>query len=484
MNSAIFGNEISKKTVKKALNKQNKYIKKFGDDRKTNYPLAIKPIEALKGINVSNLVIDKEGERLNKENAIVIGNIRMGFGHYRIAMAIASAANSMGFEPYWFDMASFKDANCGKLIGHLNDLYSLGSRLSQKSKLFNKLYWEKMTTDGFKSLDYNYMDQSVSELMTGVYGNIDKEIPYIATHVWNAQSAIHAGMKKVINVIPDNFPMGLHLAEGTIHTLQTPSSYMGYRTLLNMDKNNSRLKEIPAKDIAYTGHYVDHELVVNIEEDCQRRINRVKNSENKRILINIGGAGAQQELTEKILKHLFNKVQDRKVAVFINVGDHKKVWENIEKNIPEIKTHTTKIFNDWSHVERFTNDIKDKEISGVYAFYNEDIFSAVYASNLLMRETDIFITKPSELSFYPVPKLLVQRVGGHEAWGAIRSSEVGDGTIECENVVTVLQFLDLMLNEHDLLEMMCQMIIKNKEYGLYNGAYEVVKLATNKKQRI
>ena len=480
MKAVIFGNEISGKTVRKAKNKQKSYIKKFGDDRTNNYPLSVKPIDALKGINVSNLVIGNQGEELDKENAILIGNIRMGFGHYRIAMAIASAANSMGYKPYWFDMASFKEANCGKLIGHLNDLYSLGSRLSQKSKLFNKFYWEKMTTDGFKSLDYNYMDQSVSELMTGVYGNIDKKIPYIATHVWNAQSAIHAGMERVINVIPDNFPMGLHLAEGTIHTLQTPSSYMGYRTLLNMDKTKKSLKEIPSKDIAYTGHYVDHELVVNIEDDCEKRINRMKNGENRRILINIGGAGAQQELTENILKHLFNDIQDRKVAVFINVGDHKKVWENIEKNLPQIKPHTTKMFNNWAETEKFAKEIRDKNISGVYAFYNEDIFSAVYASNLLMRETDIFVTKPSELSFYPVPKLMVQRVGGHEAWGAIRSSEVGDGTIECETLPTVLQFLDLMMKENDLLEIMCKMIVTNKKHGLYNGAYEVVKLAVKK----
>lgn len=235
MKSTIFGNEVGRGTLRKGKKKQKAYIKKFGDDRGKNYGFRAVEIEALKNLNVKNLVLSDSVEDFDKEKAVIIGNIRMGFGHYRIAMAIASAANALGYKPYWFDLASFKEANCGKIIGHLNDLYSLGSRLSQKSKLFNKFYWEKMTTTGFKSIAYNSVDQHISELMTGVYNNIDRNIPYIATHAWNAQSAVHAGMKRVVNVIPDNFPLGLHLAEGSIHTLQTPSSYMGYRALLNMD---------------------------------------------------------------------------------------------------------------------------------------------------------------------------------------------------------------------------------------------------------
>lgn len=481
MKNEIFGNKIPEKIIKKAKNKQKSYIKKFGDDRNKKYNLGIQTIEVLDGLNVKNIVISDSGEKLNSEKAIIIGNIRMGYGHYRIAMAIASAANSMGYKPYWFDLVSFQNTNSGKITKHLNNLYSFGSRLSQKSKLFNKFYWEKLTTDGFKSLDYNYMDQSISELMTGVYNTLDKNIPYIATHAWNAQSAIHAGMKKVINVIPDNFPLGLHLAEGTIHTVQTPSAYMGYRALIDMNKNsNNKSNEIPSDQIAYTGHYVDHELVENIEEDCLARINRMKDKKSKRILISIGGAGAQQELAKNIIKHLTKELLNKKVAIFINIGDHKKVWENIEKELPEIKDITTNFINDWKGTQAFVEVIRDKDLSGIYTFYSEDIFSAVYTSNILMRETDILITKPSELSFYPIPKLLVERVGGHEAWGAIRASEVGDGTIECQSLNHTLQFLDLMLNESDLMRMMCNMIIKNKEQGLYNGAYEVVKLALKK----
>jgi UDP-N-acetylglucosamine:LPS N-acetylglucosamine transferase len=480
MNNKVFGNEISEKVVKKALKKQQSYIKKFGDDRDKDYKLKVQDIESLNNINLKNIVISDEGKDIDKEKAVIIGNIRMGFGHYRIAMAIASAANSMGYTPYWFDLLSFKEANSGKIISHLNDLYSLGSRLSQKSKLFNKFYWEKVTTDGFKSIEYNYTDQKMTELMTGVYNNLDKDIPYIATHVWNAQTAIHSGMKKVINVIPDNFPLGLHLAEGSIHTLQTPSSYMGYRALIDMSKK-TRLKEIPSSDIKYTGHYVDHELVENIEIDCEARLKRIRNGENRRVLISIGGAGAQQELVENLIRYMLKDIKNEKVALFINVGDHKNVWENIAKNIKGIEVLAKKYFNKYDELQELSDKLKTEEAKGLYVIYNENIFEAVYATNILMRDADIFITKPSELSFYPVPKLLIERVGGHEAWGAIRSSEVGDGTIECRNLDQTLQFLELMLKENDLLELMCDAIVKNKKIGIYNGAYEVVKLAVGEK---
>lgn len=51
----------------------------------------------------------------------------------------------------------------------------------------------------------------------------------------------------------------------------------------------------------------------------------------------------------------------------------------------------------------------------------------------------MLVTKPSELSFYPAPKLFIKRVGGHEMWGAIHSAEIGDGTLECRDVSHTLQ---------------------------------------------
>ena len=113
-------------------------------------------------------------------------------------------------------------------------------------------------------------------------------------------------------------------------------------------------------------------------------------------------------------------------------------------------------------------------------FCHEDIFAAVYITNLLMRASDVLVTKPSELAFYPIPKLFIQHVGGHEVWGAIHSAEMGDGTYEVAPGRETVDMIHLLQNEPELLLRMNECILKNKESGLYNGAYEVIKLAVGK----
>lgn len=96
-----------------------------------------------------------------------------------------------------------------------------------------------------------------------------------------------------------------------------------------------------------------------------------------------------------------------------------------------------------------------------------------------MRATDILVTKPSELAFYPIPKLFIKRVGGHEMWGAIHSAEIGDGTIEQEDVPHVLQMIDLLIEDKELITNMCECIRENNEMEVYSGAYKVVEYAVN-----
>lgn len=480
----IFNNEISKKDVRKAAKSKAKYIKKFGDDSNVNYPVRLVKNQYIgDSLGVSDIRIESgEGEAFDQEKGIIVGNIRMGFGHYRISMAIASAANALGYKPYWMDLNSYPQTTCTKVISAQNDLYSLGSRISQKSKLFNHFIWEPLNYEGFRKLSYNASDQKNAELMAPIFRNIPKDIPLVATHVWPAQAALHGGMKYVVNAIPDNWPMALHLAEGSVHTIQTMQSYMGYRILNGMD-GKKVLNPMPAQDLVYTGHYIDHELVSNVETDCKARMDRKAQGKPMRFLLSVGGAGAQREFFEAIIRHLLPAIKTNKAVLYVNVGDYKNVWDELVDSIPELKNISTLHFNDWKDTENFAEKALTEDITGVHAFWHENIFEAVYCSNLLMRSSDVLVTKPSEFSFYPVPKLFIKRIGGHERWGAIHSAEMGDGSLECRDVLHAAQMIDLFMDDEVIFPQMCETIIKNKEAGLYDGAYNVIKLAMSMKEK-
>lgn len=476
----IFSNEIPEKVYRKAVKSKEKFIRRFGDDSGTKYHLSAEPAPAIGEIlGVQNLKLSAESGCKFDERSLIIGNIRMGFGHYRISMAIASAAKSMGYTPYWFDLHSFGDTTCGKVIAWQNKLYSMGSRLSQKLPPFNKFVWEPLNSEGFRQLNYNCSDQKTAELMTPLFCDFPKDIPYVATHVWPSQAAVHAGLTNVVNAIPDNWPMALHLSEGALHTVQTPSSYLGYRALRGMDKKRI-LKPMPTDAIEYTGHYIDHELVSNIVADCTKRVDRMQNGEAKRWLMSVGGAGAQKEIFLAIIRRMFPDIRRGRAALFVNVGDHKKVWEELCRELPAMKSYAVEHFDDFAETKRFAETAYSGKVKGIHAFYHKDIFAAVYSTNLLMRVSDILITKPSELAFYPIPKLMIKRVGGHEAWGAIRSAEIGDGTYECSTPAETCAMMKLIQNNDEIIIEMCTNIITANNAGIYDGAYKVVGLAVGR----
>ncbi len=479
----IFGNIIDARTYKKALKSKRKYVKRFGDDSNVNYPVTIQKnavIGDLLGVQDILLEDKGQGDPFDHEKGIIVGNIRMGFGHYRISMAMASCAKALGYTPYWMDLNGYPQTTCTKVISAQNDLYSLGSRLS-KNPLFNKFVWEPMNYEGFRALTYNATDQKNAELMVPVFRNVPKDIPVIGTHVWPAQAAVHAGMENVVNAIPDNWPMALHFAEGSIHTIQCKNAYMGYRICNGMNKDKV-CKEMPNDALVYTGHYIDHELVSNIETDCAARLARKAEGKPMRFLLTIGGAGAQKEIFISIIEYLLPMIREKKAMLYVNVGDYRNVWEDIKKQIPALDGFAKEHFNDFAEVKQFASDALTGDVEGIHAFYHANIFEAVYCTNLLMRSCDVLVTKPSELAFYPVPKLFIRRVGKHEMWGAIHSAEMGDGTLECRDIPHTLQMIDLFLKDDHLLTEMCESIVQNKKMGLYDGAYKVVEIAMGMKK--
>ena len=468
----IFGNEMTEKTLKAAEKSKSNFLKKYGDDASCDYKIAFSPIDALSFLGAQNVVFGEKNEPFD-EKALIVGNIRMGFGHYRISIAMASCAAALGYKPYWLDLASF-DATGSKMIRAQNDMYSLASRISQKSRLFNKLVWEPLNSEGFKKISYNAKDQKNSELLVPIFKNIPKEIPYIATHVWPSQGAVHAGMKRVVNAIPDNWPMGLHLSEGAIHAVQTSFAYIGYKTLEGFDKKP--LKGIPESALKEVGCFVDHELLYRLKEDNDLRRARIASGKPLRLLMTVGGAGAGFDAFATMVRHLLPLVKEKKVALFINFGDHEDVYHKLISEIGEFPCKT--FFNEYDEFSSFVSSIRECEAEGVYAICNDDIFKAVYSTNLLMPVSDLLITKPSELAYYPIPKIFMKHIGGHEVYGALHGREFGDSLNEYPTERGMNEALDRVIEDKEILPHLLDRIEALKAQGYYDGGYNCVRLAT------
>ena len=99
-------------------------------------------------------------------------------------------------------------------------------------------------------------------------------------------------------------------------------------------------------------------------------------------------------------------------------------------------------------------------------YYHNDYFPAVATTDILSRVADVLACKPSELAFYPCPKLMIRRVGDHDV-SALRASEQS-GTLGVREIADAA-YVNLFVDGPDLLTMMNEMVVKNKAAGLYDN---------------
>ena len=104
-------------------------------------------------------------------------------------------------------------------------------------------------------------------------------------------------------------------------------------------------------------------------------------------------------------------------------------------------------------------------------------------TDILCNVADVLACKPSELAFYPIPKLMIRRVGDHEEYSAFRASELGDGTLEVREVSTAVKYVKLFLTTN-LLEVMNKSIDDNNKIGLYDGCKNAMKIALERAEQM
>jgi hypothetical protein len=471
----LFGVDIPKRRFIRLEKKIQKLMERIDFDPENEVPLKSENHSYLSPFFPVKELTPGRGEPVDPAAGPVIGTIRMGYGHYRMAVSFASAAAALGHTPYWFDLLGF-DTPGVRMIRDMETWYSWGSRLAHRSYVFDRFVWEKATGRIFKPLEKQLVIQRLSAVLTDLFGEIPLDIPFIGSHSWASQAAVFAGCRRVINAINDNWPMSVFLAEGASQTVQGPSTYLGYRLAKGLGLKNRRNKVLSPEIFRQVGHYVDHEIVSNVEKDCAARIRRLEENKPRRFLFSVGGAGAQDKTLINIIERLLPRLCSHEIVLFVNFGDHPEMLKSCMKRFPDLY-EITELHSDWEGTRRFVTDLEKTEPRGIHFFFYPEVFPAVYTTNLLLRHVDFLITKPGELAFYPVPKLNIKRLGAHEAWNAIRSAELGDGTVELETTSLILKTLKAAIDHGDLLRLMCENILRNHRQGIYNGAYRVVEAA-------
>jgi len=407
------------------------------------------------------------------EAPLVIGTIRMGFGHHRIAYAAASwGADGPDNRPVLFhDLLSITPSEEADLIKNMDKLYSKGSRLTSELGGAAEKAWGAATKSGdADSLRATYQ---MGELVTPLLGSLDKESPIVCSHTLVACAAVAAGFKHVINLVIDNHAQWFVVAPGCLNLVQGPGNYRDLRRM-----------GVPEENVRVAGHWCPRDLVENIDKDCDRRIKRAavrKNGKNSplRLLLPVGGAGAQRRFVTKLLAALAPSVKAGDVQIFLNAGDHSHMKDAFAE-VLDAEDIKYAVVNSTAGVYGLRDTLlagnAPEENVTLLAF--DDYFPAVATTDILCRAVDVLVCKPSELAFYCLPKIMIRRVGDHEAYSATRASELGDGTAECRTVESVLDYVRMMTTgEGDVLTQMCEYVKTMGKAGIYDGCRIAIKVA-------
>eukprot|EP00804_Cyclotella_cryptica_P024025 CCRYP_007267-RB/>CCRYP_007267-RB protein AED:0.05 eAED:0.05 QI:236/1/1/1/0.66/0.75/4/465/519 len=444
-------------------------VPKKQPDGSGGYNLKVTESDKLPGLKVT--CRDENGDGISGPSVppVVIGTIRMGFGHHRIAYAAASwGLDSNSNRETWFHDFLNIDSEEAQMIKDTDKLYSKGSRLASELGGPVEKFWGSLTKSGDEdSLRVTYQ---FSEHMIPLINQLDKNSPIIATHSMVACAAVAAGFKNVINLVIDNHAQWFVVVPGALNLVQGPSNYHSF---LKMG--------VPEECLALAGHWIPRDLVEGIPQTCLWRIDRRKDGKPLRIIIPVGGAGAQRKFIVEMVGAFSGLVKEGKVQLFLNAGDHEHMKEAF---LSVLNSHGMEydMVVDMKGVQAFRDKMLTEEpAKNVILFSYQDYFTAVATTDILCNVADVLACKPSELAFYPIPKLMIRRVGDHEAYSALRASELGDGTLEVREVPLAVRYVELFLTTN-LLQVMNNSIVDNNKIGLYDGCKNAVRIALERAQ--
>jgi len=399
----------------------------------------------------------------NKKPPLIVGTIRMGFGHHRIAYAATSwGLNDASRDVYFHDLLNIESEEA-TMIHDTDKMYSKGSRIASEWGGPVEKLWGSLTLSG--DADSLRVTCQMAHYLSPIVSGLDKKSPIVASHSLVAAAAVAAGFENVINLVIDNHAQWFVVVPGALNLVQGPTNYQMF---LKMG--------VPPDQLQLAGHWIPKELVDEIPNTCKWRIQRRIDSKPVRLLIPVGGAGAQRKFVCKLVEALAPLVKFGKVQLFLNAGDHVHMKQAFEEVLAKVDL-AYDVVPDMKGVREFREKMVSSEPSkNVTLFAFEEYFTAVATTDILCNVSDVLACKPSELAFYPIPKLMIRRVGDHEQFSALRASELGDGTLEAREIQDCLEYVDLFMKP-DLLTSMNKCIVENNKIGIYDGCKNAIRLA-------
>jgi UDP-N-acetylglucosamine:LPS N-acetylglucosamine transferase len=222
-----------------------------------------------------------------------------------------------------------------------------------------------------------------------------------------------------------------------------------------------KLYGVRPKNIYLTGYPLPSEITENSKEDLKHRLLNLdpkKNYSKKyckmvenclgpmpensnhplTLMFAIGGAGAQKEIATKIIKSLREKIKKKEIKIIISIG--------IKKDLQGY----------------FGNDVEIISGENINEYFNN--------FNLALRKTDIFWTKPSELSFYTaigLPIIIAPTIGSQEDFNEEWLLKLGSGKKQ-ENPDYTSEWLFDDINSGWLAEAAMEGFIEAEKSGVLN----------------
>ena len=150
---------------------------------------------------------------------------------------------------------------------------------------------------------------SVAQPLTRLFDGWPRGMTAISSHALAGHAAVQYGFSRVINLVVDCHPQHFNAVPGCTNATQGDGITKAYEEM--------------GYSMVSVGCWVGKELADSLPESTAQRLRRLDDPrEARRLLITIGGAGAQAGLVISLLHELRTRMLDGTWQVVVNIGDH------------------------------------------------------------------------------------------------------------------------------------------------------------------